>query len=87
LPEITRGLINAGMSADMPCMVVENGTRHHQRAVTSSLQAIPYLAHTEGLKSPAIIVVGEVVKLARNSQQEQDWQENVQTWLSVANAA
>jgi len=87
LPEITRGLINAGMSADMPCMVVENGTRHHQRAVTSSLQAIPYLVHTEGLKSPAIIVVGEVVKLARNSQQEQDWQENVQTWLSVANAA
>jgi len=87
LPEITRGLINAGMSADMPCMVVENGTRHNQRAVTSSLQAIPYLAHTEGLKSPAIIVVGAVVTLAKNSQQEQDWQANLQTWLSVANAA
>lgn len=87
LPEITRGLINAGMSADMPCMVVENGTRHNQRAVTSSLQAIPYLAHTEGLKSPAIIVVGTVVTLAKNSQQEQDWQANLQTWLSVANAA
>jgi len=87
LPEISRGLINAGMSADMPCMVVENGTREHQRAVTSSLQAIPYLAHTQGLKSPAIIVVGQVVTLAKNSQQEQDWQANLHTWLNVASAA
>lgn len=87
LPEITRGLMDAGMSADMPCMVVENGTRHDQRAVISSLQAMPYLAHTQGLKSPAIIVVGEVVTLAKNSQQEQDWQHNLQAWRSLADAA
>lgn len=87
LPDISRALINAGMSAEMPCMVVENGTRSDQRAVTSSLQSMPYLAHQEGLKSPAIIVVGEVVKLARNTQQESDWQHNVQTWLNMATAA
>lgn len=87
LPEITRDLMNAGMSANMPCMVVENGTRHDQRAVTSSLQAMPYEAHTHGLKSPAIIVVGEVVKLARTTQQEQDWQDNLQGWLAISNAA
>ncbi len=85
LPEISRGLISAGMSADMPCMVVENGTRDDQRAVTSSLQAMPYLAHTQGIKSPAIIVVGEVVKLAKASAQ--DMQENLQAWISMASAA
>jgi uroporphyrin-III C-methyltransferase len=87
LSDISRGLVEAGMSPDMPCMVVENGTRENQRAATSSLQAMPYLAHTQGLKSPAIIVVGEVVKLAKNNEQEQHWQDNLQAWLSMANAA
>lgn len=87
LPDISRGLIAAGMSPEMPCMVVENGTRDNQRAAISSLQAMPYQAHQQGLKSPAIIVVGEVVKLARTSQQEQDWQQNLQRWASLADAA
>lgn len=87
LPEITRGLMDAGMSPDMPCMVIENGTRDNQRSAISSLQVMPYLAHTENLKSPAIIVVGEVVKLAKSSQQGQDWQENLQRWISLADAA
>jgi len=87
LPEMSRGLIQAGMSPEMPCMVVENGTRPQQRAVVSSLQAMPYLAHTQQLKSPAIIVVGEVVTLAKTTQQAQAWQAQLQSWLSVANAA
>lgn len=87
LPEISCSLMEAGMAADMPCMVVENGTREQQRSVISSLQAMPYVAHTENIKSPAIIVVGEVVKLARSTQQEQDWQSQLQSWLSLADAA
>lgn len=87
LAEICRELIAAGMPTDMPCMVVENGTRAEQRGLTSTLQAMPYLAHQQSLKSPSIIVVGEVVKLARNSQQEQDWQQNLQHWLSIGDAA
>lgn len=87
LAEISRALIEAGMSANMPCMVVENGTRENQRAAISSIQAMPYQAHQQGLKSPAIIVVGEVVKLANTREQSQPWQENVQAWLNLANAA
>ena len=87
LPAITQGLIGAGMSADMPCMVVENGTRESQRAVISSLAAMPMQCHQQQVKSPAIIVVGEVVTLARTQAKEQDWQNHLQTWLNLATAA
>lgn len=87
LPEISRALIEAGMSADMPCMVVENGTRDDQRSVISSIQAMPYEAHREEMKSPAIIVVGEVVTLAKRTEQAPYWQHTLQSWLNQAHAA
>lgn len=87
LAEISRALIAAGMSANMPCMVVENGTRDNQRSAISSIQAMPYEAHQQGLKSPAIIVVGEVVKLAKSAEQSKHWQQDIQFWLNIASAA
>lgn len=87
LPEISRALMEAGMSAEMPCMVVENGTRDDQRSVISSIQAMPYEAHSAKMKSPAIIIVGEVVKLAKRTEQAPYWQQTLQSWLDQAHAA
>ena len=84
--DITRALLEAGMHADMPCMVVENGTRENQRAVVTALHAMPLSCHQQQFKSPAIIVVGEVVKLANHTQQ-QDWQDPLQAIASLASAA
>lgn len=57
---IAAQLRNAGMPADMPACVIENGTLENQR------QSVTTLGHlsAEGFASPAIIVVGEVVRFA-----------------------
>ncbi|SDK41724.1 uroporphyrinogen-III C-methyltransferase [Methylophilus rhizosphaerae] len=67
LATISRELITAGMAKEMPCMIVENATRDHQRAVTGSLQTLPMLGHQHQMQSPAMIVVGEVVGLANSA--------------------
>lgn len=72
--EITRDLLKAGMRPDMPCMVIENGTRENERATSTTLNHLPLCCHQQQFKSPAIIVVGEVVSLASIKQQA-DWQE------------
>lgn len=86
LPEISRGLIAGGMPADMPCMVVENATRPEQRAVIGTVMSIPYVCHQQQMNSPAMIVVGEVVTLARQHE-SQDWRTQLQAWLNLAHAA
>ncbi|MGQ2965074.1 uroporphyrinogen-III C-methyltransferase [Methylophilus sp.] len=68
LADISRELIAAGMAADMPCMVVENATRADERALVSSLAAMPMHSHRHQMQSPAMIVVGEVVRLANSAR-------------------
>lgn len=57
---IAEGLIRAGMSADMPCAVVENGGSPNQKKVISTISKITDEA--KDLKSPSVIVVGEVCR-------------------------
>ncbi len=61
---IVVGLRDAGMSASMPVAVVQDGTLPTQRSVVSRLdQVIADVARQE-LASPALIVVGDVVRFA-----------------------
>lgn len=69
LQDIVRGLLEAGMAADMPCALVENGTRATQRKVVGSLGDICQRAAVEKIFSPAIILVGQVCSLS----QDYDW--------------
>jgi len=62
LAHIVRELSAAGMSASMPACIVENGTLGNQREVIGTLASLPRDAKQLG--SPAIIVIGEVVRLA-----------------------
>src|SRR3954465_6806663 len=64
LPDIARRLIDAGRPADMPAAVIERGTLPGQRAVVTTLADIAELVHAEGVKPPAITLVGPVAKLA-----------------------
>lgn len=54
-------LIADGVSPDMPVAVLEKGTRPDSRAIRSLLADLGGLIEREQVKSPAIIVVGEVV--------------------------
>lgn len=62
LAHITDELLRAGMGPRTPACVIENGTLGHQRHVVSTVQSLANEA--AGLGSPAIIVIGEVVRLA-----------------------
>ena len=53
-------LIAEGVAPDMPVAVLENGTRPNSRAVRTLLADLGAMIAREGVKSPAVIVVGEV---------------------------
>ncbi|WP_127793688.1 uroporphyrinogen-III C-methyltransferase [Agromyces sp. LHK192] len=66
LPQITAGLARHGLAADLPVAVVERGFQPGQRTTVSQLGGIVVAAHRAGAESPAVIVVGEVVRLAHD---------------------
>jgi uroporphyrin-III C-methyltransferase len=63
LPRIARALVDAGRAAETPVALVERGSTSAQRVVIGRLDTIPALAVSAGVRSPAVIVVGEVVAL------------------------
>lgn len=65
LSAIVTDLLEAGMASDLPAAAIQQGTTQQQRQVLSTLAALPAAVKQEGLESPAIIVLGEVVRLAR----------------------
>jgi len=63
LPEIVVKLIKHGCSPDTPVAVIKEGTTPEQETVVGSLGDIVVKAEEHHLTPPAVIVVGEVVKL------------------------
>ena len=57
-------LIEYGMSADMPAVVVENGSLPNQRHKYTVLRDLPTVLEKDGFKSPAVIIIGKVVGFA-----------------------
>lgn len=69
LPVITQKLISNGRAADTPVAVVRWASTPQQRSVVGTLETITDVVQQAGIKPPALVIVGEVVKL-RNSL---DW--------------
>ncbi len=63
LREIVADLIAAGRSIETPAAVIRWGTYEGQLTVTGTLGTIAVDALNAGMRPPAVIVVGEVVKL------------------------
>ncbi len=63
---IANGLLDAGMDPNMPCGIVENGTRSNQRKVISTLENLERDVKSKDIKSPALIIVGRVAKLSND---------------------
>lgn len=54
-------LIAAGRPADTPVAIIQEGTTEHQRVVHAPLADIAARAEAEGIRPPAITVIGSVV--------------------------
>ncbi|QDM41656.1 uroporphyrinogen-III C-methyltransferase [Altererythrobacter sp. TH136] len=59
-PQIAEKLMSDGLAPDMPLAVLENGARPTMRVLRGPLAALPDLVEREQVKSPALIVIGEV---------------------------
>lgn len=64
IAQITNGLISAGMDKGTPAAVVENGTRSNQRKLIADLESLLEKSIIDNIKSPAVIIVGDVCKLS-----------------------
>lgn len=72
-PAILSGLMQAGMSADMPAAMVERGTLPHQRKLVATVGTLAQRMKEESICSPAILIVGEVCALSDRF----DWYDNL----------
>jgi uroporphyrin-III C-methyltransferase len=63
LRQIAKDLTTAGRSAQTPAAVIRWGTYEGQQTVTGTLETIAVEAERVGMKAPAVIIVGEVVRL------------------------
>ena len=63
IAEICRQMIAHGLPGDHPAAVVQNGTTLRQRVVTADLATLARKVEAAGITSPALIIVGTVVRL------------------------
>jgi uroporphyrin-III C-methyltransferase/precorrin-2 dehydrogenase/sirohydrochlorin ferrochelatase len=64
LAESAANLLAEGRGADCPVAIVEDGFGVNQRVTISSLGEVARVALEVGVKAPAVIIIGDVVKLA-----------------------
>jgi uroporphyrin-III C-methyltransferase len=62
LPEIVNKLVDAGRDPETPAAIVERGTWAGERTIVSSLRRLHSDARSEEVRSPAVIVIGDVVR-------------------------
>ena len=64
LPTVVASLLEAGMPADTPAAMVEQGTTACQRRVFSTLAGLPGAVEQAGLGPPALFAIGPTVRHA-----------------------
>jgi len=57
-------LVQHGRAPATPVAIVENGSRSNQRVVLATLAELEDAGHAAAVKSPALVIVGEVAALA-----------------------
>lgn len=63
LPTLVDKLIIGGIDSSKPVAIIENGSLNQQRTITGTINSIVNDAKKADIKPPAVIVIGEVVKL------------------------
>jgi uroporphyrin-III C-methyltransferase / precorrin-2 dehydrogenase / sirohydrochlorin ferrochelatase len=61
---VTRELVKHGRSGDCPVSVIADGTMPTQRTIYSTLEGVERRLAEEGIRPPAVVVIGGVVTIA-----------------------
>ncbi|MFN2098554.1 uroporphyrinogen-III C-methyltransferase [Altererythrobacter sp. MF3-039] len=59
-PQIAEKLMEDGLAPDMPVAVIENAARSNMRVLRAPLAGLPGLVEAEQVRSPALIIIGDV---------------------------
>ncbi len=68
IDQVCKNLIENGRNPDTPVAVVRWGTRADQTTIVGDLATIPNIVKANEIKPPAVMVVGEVVRLRKRLQ-------------------
>jgi uroporphyrin-III C-methyltransferase/precorrin-2 dehydrogenase/sirohydrochlorin ferrochelatase len=63
IAQLCEQLVAHGLAVDTPAALVEKATLESQRVVEGTLATLPAIAAREQVKPPALVIVGEVVRL------------------------
>jgi len=66
LERLQNKLIEYGRNPDTPIALIENGSRPEQRVVTGTLENLSQRACEHQIKSPALLIIGEVAAFANS---------------------
>jgi len=69
IADISEGCIGAGMDGEKPAAIVENAATNLQRKFLGTVSALPAIARANKVKSPAVIVIGDVCQFS----ERYDW--------------
>ena len=74
IQEIQQGLINAGLAADTPAAIIENGATNRQRCHITQLADLLHSVEEHEFKAPVMFIIGKVVEFASSLD-----------WFEIAN--
>jgi len=60
---ISEQLIAHGLSPETPAALIANASQRNQRCLRGSLRELPGIARVNGVRSPALLVIGHVAAL------------------------
>lgn len=66
-PELMQKLTQYGRAVDTPVAIIERGTTPEERVVRGTLGQLPMLARAHAIRSPAILIIGDVAHANRQS--------------------
>jgi len=81
--ETIMNTFKANGKEDTPVAIIQNGTTDKEKCVIGTVSDIYFRAQYEGLNNPAIIVIGEVVRLHPSLVKERIGVENWQTTVGT----
>jgi uroporphyrin-III C-methyltransferase len=70
ISNIVKALIKSGRNQNTLCAFIENATRTNERITVATINTIEKVAKKEGVKPPAVLVVGEAVKQAKQKEKK-----------------
>ena len=86
LAGLMRSFIGKGAAPSLPVALIDNGTRPNQQVLTATLDTMAEKAAKAGVKGPAILIIGSVVRL----REKLDWyvpEEQVREAVEVTSTA